>query len=730
MNLDSALHTYIAESRELLEEMEHKLLHLEHEQDKQEHLNAIFRAAHTIKGSAGLFGLDDIVHFTHGVESLLDTLRNGSMEMNAQLTQLLLACRDHIGDLVEHMALGNTSASDDHRVCGADLTRQLQQYGVGTRSGGNSVLLPTARADASQPVIERLEAGCVENDNWHISLRFGADLLRNGMDPMSFLRYLGSIGKIVSITTLDDAIPPADAMDPESCYLGFEISFSSDANKQTIQDAFEFVREDSHVRILPPRSRIADYIDLIQALPEEDMRLGDILVRCGSLTGTELNEALRIQEHLRACEMNRPLGNIVVEGGMTSQPVLDAAIEKQSRVRENKTRENHSVRVDADKLDHLINLIGELVIASAGSAMRARTSGDAALIESFSTLTRLVEEVRDSTLCLRMVQIGSTFNRFQRVVRDISAELGKEIELVITGAETELDKTVVEKISDPLMHLVRNSIDHGIEPMDVRRAAGKPAAGILRLNAYHDSGSIVIEVSDDGAGLDRIRILQKAIERGLVSADQSLSDQEICNLIFEPGFSTAETVTNLSGRGVGMDVVRRNITALRGTVDLDTKPGQGTTFRVRMPLTLAIIDGFQVGVEKSSYVVPLDMVLECVELNEADSGNTAERDYINLRGEVLPFIRMRDLFAVRGRPPRRENVVVVQYGGNKAGLVVDQLLGEFQTVIKPLGKIFSHVRGISGSTILGNGEVALIIDVPDLVQHVSTLEYQAARARA
>src|SRR3990167_3523670 len=225
------------------------------------------------------------------------------------------------------------------------------------------------------------------------------------MDPMSFLRYLGSIGNIVSITTLDDAIPPADAMDPESCYLGFEISFSSDANKQTIQDTFEFVREDSPVRILPPRSRIADYIDLIQALPEEDMRLGDILVRCGSLTSTELNEALRIQEHLRALEMNRPLGNIVVEGGMTSQPVLDAAIEKQSRVRENKTRENHSVRVDADKLDHLINLIGELVIASAGSAMRARTSGDAALIESFSTLTRLVEEVRDSTLCLRMVQI-------------------------------------------------------------------------------------------------------------------------------------------------------------------------------------------------------------------------------------------------------------------------------------------------------------------------------------
>ncbi len=729
MNLDSALGTYIAESRELLEEMEHKLLQLEHAQEQQEHLNAIFRAAHTIKGSAGLFGLDDIVHFTHGVESLLDTLRNGAMAMDNALTRLLLACRDHISDLVEHVAQGHAGASDAHRQRSAELSTQLQQFGAQTKISGtpNSI---KSYSGAAEPRVERLHTDCVENDNWHISLRFGPDLLRNGMDPLSFLRYLGSIGSIMHIATLDDALPPAEAMDPETCYLGFEISFRSDADKQTIEDAFAFVREDSIVRILPPRSLIADYIELINALPEQDMRLGDILVRCGSLTLAELEQALRIQSELRAREVDRPLGNIVVEGGMTPQPVLDAAIEKQSRVRENKAHEHQSVRVDADKLDHLINLVGELVIASAGSAMRAHASGDGALIESFSTLTRLVEEVRDSTLCLRMVPIGSTFNRFQRVVREISAEIGKEIELVITGADTELDKTVVEKISDPLLHLVRNAIDHGIEPVAVRRAAGKPAAGILRLHAYHDSGSIVIEVSDDGAGLDRVRILQKAIERGLVSAEQTLDDQEICNLIFEPGFSTAETVTNLSGRGVGMDVVRRNISALRGTVELETQPGQGTLFRVRMPLTLAIIDGFQVGVEKTSYVVPLDMVLECVELNDGDASQHRDRNYLNLRGEVLPFIRMRDLFAVHTTPPRRENVVVVQYGGNKAGLVVDKLLGEFQTVIKPLGKIFSHVRGVSGSTILGNGEVALILDVPDLVQHVSTLEYQSARARA
>ena len=730
MNLDAALITYIAESRELLEEMETRLLQLENAADRQEELNAIFRTAHTIKGSAGLFGLNDIVDFTHGVESLLDLLRNGSTHMNPELMRLLLSCRDHIGDLVELAAQGNTAASPEDHEKSALLTAQLQQQGAATRTAPPEHRVASNTLTRPESAIMRLDRNCVASDNWHISLRFDPDLLRNGMDPMSFLRYLGTIGEIVNTVTLGEALPDAQDMDPETCYLGFEISFDSSADKQTIEDAFSFVREGSHIHILPPRSHIQDYIELIQALPEEDMRLGDILVRCGSLTHRELEEALRIQAALQAENLNQPLGNIVMEGGMTPQPVLDTALEKQQQVRQNKNRESHSVRVDAEKLDHLINLVGELVIANAGSAMYAHASGDGALIESLSTVTRLVEDVRDSTLRLRMVQIGSTFNRFQRVVRDISAELGKEINLIITGAETELDKSVVEKINDPLLHLVRNSIDHGIEPVDIRLAAGKPASGTLRLNAYHDSGSIVIEVADDGAGLNRDRILQKAVDAGLAQPDQILDDQDIDNLIFEPGFSTADTVTNLSGRGVGMDVVKRNITALRGTVELTSSPGNGTTFRIRMPLTLAIIDGFQVDVQKSSYVVPLDMVMECVELNDSGTQHTIDRDYINLRGEVLPIIRMRDMFALSGEPPRRENVVVVQYAGNKAGLVVDQLLGEFQTVIKPLGRLFNHVKGVSGSTILGNGEVALILDVPGLVQQASIQESHARHIQA
>jgi two-component system chemotaxis sensor kinase CheA len=310
-----------------------------------------------------------------------------------------------------------------------------------------------------------------------------------------------------------------------------------------------------------------------------------------------------------------------------------------------------------------------------------------------------------------MVKIGGTFSRFKRVVYDVARELGKDIQLKVSGEDTELDKTVVEKIGDPLMHLVRNAMDHGIDAPDVRASRGKPAQGTVALNAYHDSGSIVIQVSDDGGGLNREKILAKAVERGLVEAGRAMSDSEIYGLIFEPGFSTADQITNLSGRGVGMDVVKRNITALRGSVAISSEPGHGTTVTVRLPLTLAIINGFQVGVGKSVFVVPMDMVDECVEFS-AEPGH----DYTDLRGQVLPFVRLRELFEVAGEPSARQNIVVVRHAGQKFGLVVDGLMGEAQTVIKPLSKMFAQVRGISGSSILGSGDVALILDVPVLMQ--------------
>jgi two-component system chemotaxis sensor kinase CheA len=345
------------------------------------------------------------------------------------------------------------------------------------------------------------------------------------------------------------------------------------------------------------------------------------------------------------------------------------------------------------------------------------------LVESTSTLSSLIEQVREGALQLRMVKIGATFSRFQRVVHDVARETGKEIELVVSGEDAELDKTVVEKLADPLTHMVRNAIDHGIEPAAVRAARGKPARGTVRLNAYHDAGNIVIEVSDDGGGLQRERILEKALARGLVEPGRSLSDAEIYNLVFEPGFSTAEAITNLSGRGVGMDVVKRNIVALRGSVQLTSEAGVGTRVTVRLPLTLAIIDGFLVGVGNAVYVIPLDMVEECVEFSGAH-----ERNVINLRGQVLPFVRLREVVGGSGPAGRRESMVVVRCGGKRAGLVVDSLKGEFQTVIKPLGKIFSQVQCVSGSSILGNGDVALILDIGALLARIEALELEQLAA--
>jgi two-component system chemotaxis sensor kinase CheA len=707
MNLDEALQTFIAESRELLEDMENALLNVEHMADQSEAVNAIFRAAHTIKGSAGLFSLDHIVAFTHVVESVLDQVRDGQTAIDDKLIVLLLSCCDHLSSMTDKLDAGQTESDPDMQTAGDALIEHLSKY----LAGGGHVSNQTAVVE-HQGAVERMGNSEREMDHWHISLRFGPPVLQNGMDPISFLRYLAKIGRIVAIAMVPDAMPPTDQMDPEICYLGFEIAFDSNADKATIESVFEFVHDDCTIHIIAPNSQISEYVRLIGELPEESSRLGEILVRCGSVTARELEDALNAQSD--PATDTSPLGTILVESGKVQPLVVEAALAKQKQVSDQKAQESRSIRVDSEKLDHLINLVGELIIAGARTNMIGHRLHDIELQECTSVLSGLVEDVRDAALELRMVKIGATFNRFQRVVHDVSREIGKDIGLVVNGEDAELDKTVVEKIGDPLMHLVRNAIDHGIEPAELRLERGKPAKGTVSLNAFHDSGSIVIEVSDDGGGLKRERILAKAIERGLVEADRKLSDTEIYGLIFEPGFSTAETITNLSGRGVGMDVVKRNITALRGSVSIDSEEGVGTTVSVRLPLTLAIIDGFQIQLGDSVFVIPLDVIEECIEYS-CEPGH----DYTNLRGQVLPFIRLREMFGISAPRGRRESIVVIEFAGQRAGLVVDALLGEFQTVIKPLSPIFAAVKCVSGSTILGSGEVALILDVAALFKATS-----------
>jgi two-component system chemotaxis sensor kinase CheA len=698
---EELVRTLVIECRELLEIMESTLLAANETAPGADAINEIFRVAHTIKGSAGLFALEHVVHFAHAVESVLDEVREKRLLLDGDLVALLLGCCDHLRVLMAPIEAGRMDPDPETTRRGAPLLEELARYRAKPKRGTQ----PKGRAKSAEA---RVEAG-----HWHLSLRFRQGAFRNGIDPLSFVQYLAELGEIVALVTVFDALPSADAMDPEACYLGFEIALDCDADKQTLASVFELARDDCDVRILPPRSLIEDYVRLIRGLPESADRLGEILVGCGSLSEQELTQALESQRESPPAAQ-QPLGEILVQRGSIHPEVLDAALVKQKDIKEARTQDSRSIRVDAEKLDQLINLVGELIIATASTNLVARSARLPEVQQCTAALTSLVEAVRDNALQLRMVKIGATFKRFQRVVYDVSRELGKDIALSVSGEDAELDKTVVEKIGDPLLHLVRNAIDHGIESTEVRKARGKPASGTVSLNAYHDSGSIVIEVSDDGGGLKRDRILAKALERGLVEPGRSLSDGEIYNLIFEPGFSTAEQVTNLSGRGVGMDVVKRNIAALRGSVNVDSQEGVGTKVTVRLPLTLAIINGFLVGLGKSVFVVPLEMIEECMELTvDSDS------DYADLRGSVLPFIRLRRLFEFDGPAAQRQNVVVVRSGEHRAGLVVDTLLGEFQTVIKPLGKMFNRVKCISGSSILGNGEVALILDVPTLVQEAA-----------
>ncbi len=726
--MDELRQAYIAESQELLASLDEHLLSLERDPADADALNAVFRAAHTIKGGAGIVECDYIVEFTHVVENALDGARDGRIKLDANLIQLLLASGDQIARLLEFAEDPAARPDAETLARGEELLARLRAYAPdAATAGGNLAESPDARLESSG-------GGLVGHDCWHISIRFGENVLREGMDPLSFLRYLGSFGEIAHLTSLLEAMPAADEMDPEACYLGFEIEFRADTTKEKIERVFDFVRDSCLINILPPYSRVSEYVDLIMTLPEDTMKLGEILVQAGAITPGELDKGLVAQlgdepaDGEPQPERKAHLGEILVEQHVVQKELIEAAVVKQAQVSDKKAQDAKLIRVHADKLDQLINLVGELVIAGASAALLAQKAKDEGMFEATSTISRLVDEIRDGALRLRMVQIGETFNRFHRVVRDVSRDLGKDIELVITGGEAELDKTVVEKISDPLTHMVRNAIDHGIESAEARIAAGKPARGRVRLNAYHESGNIVIEVADDGGGLKRDRIRQKAITKGLLSPEAEPSDAELFKLLFEPGFSTAEQISNLSGRGVGLDVVKRNIEALRGTATIDSQEGAGTTMSIRLPLTLAIIDGFLMGVSTSAYVVPLDMVEECIELTDGKSTNKARGNMLNLRGEVLPLIRLREYFSLSGRAGKRENVVVVKYAGSKAGLVVDELMGEFQTVIKPLGKIFTHLRGLSGSTILGSGEVALILDVPSLISLATESESGKAYA--
>lgn len=702
--MDENTQIFVSESEELLEDMEQALLALEDSPNDDDLINRIFRAAHTIKGSAGLFGFDDIISFTHVVENLLDDIRNCLVPVSNELISLLMKCKDQILLMIE-------SLDSDQVVEYPEKEDLLQLLSAFSASSISEVQCSdtSSSVERTEQKFANVQTKQSKDNNYHVSIRLDEDTFRLGFDPAVMFEHLSELGKINNAQVVLPAIPKLSDIDAENCHLGWELILNTTKSKNDIAQILEFM-DGASVRILPPESQVNDYKRLIGELPEADNALGQILQDIGTLTTSELQQVLNKQK-----EQGGLTGDILVAEKVVQPEVVQTAIQAQQNVRKEKQKEREFVRVAADKLDKLVTLVGELVIGSAKISQLAQSRNDIELEESVEEMTIALEDMRETALGLRMTPVASTFNRFHRVVRDISAELGKKIRLRIEGGDTELDKTVVDRIGDPLTHLIRNSMDHGLELPQERIHAGKSEEGTITLSAFHETGSIVIEVKDDGRGLDAEKILSLAKERGLVAANQTMNRADIYRLIFEPGFSTAKSVNNLSGRGVGMDVVRRNIEALRGSVSIFSEPGQGSRIVIRLPLTLAIIDGFHVQVSGESFIIPLDAMVECISLTDSQKVDAQRHDYIKLRDEMLPLIHLaKNWGVISSQDPSRINVVVVQFANQKVGLLVDSLHGEVQAVMKPLGKVFSGLSGFAGFTLLGSGQVAMIMDVADL----------------
>ena len=670
------------EALELLGELETSLLELETDPTNDDVINRVFRAMHTIKGSGAMFGFEDIASFTHEVETVFDLARNGQISVSKELLDLTLLARDHILSMLEG-----------------------EEQGLGARAGevirGLKALTP-AQPEAAAPVSETVQTCATDPsmNTWRIRFAPPRNLFMSGSNPANLLEELCEMGEHHIIMHTKD-IPALALLNPEDCLVWWDIILTTARSEDEIRDVFIFVEEDSDLSI--------QMVGSCQGIDDESYKLiGQILVEKNDITKDALERILLER---------KPIGQLLSEAGLVSASQVEAALVEQQEVKRLKQTasaepQTSSIRVPAQKLDYLVDLVGELVTAQARLTQFASEQSDARLQGISEEIERLSDELRDNTLGIRMLPIGTTFSRFKRLVRDLSQELGKRIVLETHGEDTELDKTVIERLNDPLVHLLRNSIDHGIESPEERLAKGKNPEGLIELSAEHSGGEVLIRIIDDGAGIDPERIRAKAVEKGIIAPDALISDKDALMLIFAPGFSTAEKITSVSGRGVGMDVVKRNIDALRGRVSLESVPGQGTTISVRIPLTLAIIDGLQVQVEDSYFIMPLSAVEECVELIRKDSGRA---DLINLRGQMVPYVSLRAGFDIPGQAPEIEQVVVCNSQGRRVGIVVDRVIGEHQTVIKSLGKIYQDVRGISGATIKGDGSMALILDIAALV---------------
>ncbi len=656
-SIDAFKQAFQEEAREILVELEATLLELNESRADAELVGKAFRALHTIKGSGSMFGFDKLAAFTHNLENAFDEVRNGRLEVTSTLIDLSLAALDQIKAMLNEAA-GQGSA--DAATITAILSQLQHIIGSGPKSSDPQPATQSQPASTSHPA----------TTEWKIRFAPGPDLLHNGTQPLLLIRELAQFGELSAVAHTN-AVPPLRELDPERCYLGWEITLHSNTSAAEIRDVFIFAEDQCELTIEPVNLPI-DLSPMIAATP-------------------------------------------VVPTAVDSSPAPEQPA-RFGRRADDRPEGASNIRVPTAKLDQFVDLIGELVTVQARLGVIASRIEDPDVASVSEEVERLTSALRENSMSIRMLPIRATFERFRRLIHDLARDLKKNVDLTIEGADTELDKTVIDQLNDPLMHLIRNSMDHGIEPSDARIAAGKPPAATLRLSARHAGANVLIEVSDDGGGIHAEAVRERAIEKGLIAADAQLSEAEIFSLILSPGFSTAKQITDVSGRGVGMDVVRQRVEALRGTIQITSKRGEGTRIILRLPLTLAIIDGLLVRVGQAFFVLPLANSLECIELTRKDIVASHGKHVANIRGEIIPYIRLREYFDITSGRPEVEQIMIAETENGRCGFVVDEVLGDHQTVIKNLGQFYRHIKFVSGATILGNGTLALILDPNRVVE--------------
>lgn len=685
---DAAALTFLDEAREMLADLEEGLLEIEQDPENRESIARVFRAMHTIKGSGAMFGFEEIVRFTHDVETILDQVRGGLVPITKELLSLTLEAKDHISVLLD----GPQSGTKETRAVSDTILARFK------------TLVPPA-SQPSEPgdpaCAQASENGQAqgEQETFWVRYRPAPDTFLSGAQPLALVEELLELGSKSQVVFHDAEIPPLESLDVHKAYGWWDILLVTNRGELAIRDVFIFVEDDGGVEIR----------DLCQ----------------GGLRGDDLEEMasiIRSNPHEISASLFQKFNEIVAQVHRTRCEYRDkslvaaaaAAADQATATAARPRGAASSIRVDAERLDSLVNMVGEMVILHARLSIAAKGVRSPVITQIAEEMERLSAQMRENALGMRMLPIGTVFGSLRRMVRDVCSSLGKDVDFITDGADTELDKTVIDQLKDPLMHILRNALDHGIETPAQREGSGKPGRGWVRLSARHSRGDVLIEIQDDGAGIDPDVLRAKALEKGLITPETVLSQKEAMALLFLPGFSTAKEVTGLSGRGVGMDVVKRSIDAIRGSVDIDSVLGQGTTLSIRLPLTLAIIEGLNVMVGSESFILPLVNIESCQE--RFMDAPPALVDTIDYTGKMIPCVSLRRLLVTPGQPPGYERVIVVTVDDMRVGLAVDSVLGRQQAVIKSLSDMYDNVDFISGTTVNGHGSISLILDVPQLVR--------------